>query len=211
MTRKNTKKAILDAAELLFARNGYKNTSLRSITAAAKVNLAAVNYHFGTKNALLNEVFSRRLLPINRERMEGLKGIEARCRDSGEKPSTAEIMRAFMMPVLRFRQSSDGGGYFAVLVGRALTEADPTVRGVFAAQMKAVFSLSFRLLCTALPHLPPALVFYRFNFALGAMSRGMCLAEDTPLLPDEGVRIDGTGEGLSAMLFDFVASGMESS
>ena len=63
-----TKSAVLSAAERLFALNGFRNVSVRDITAAAGVNLASVNYHFGSKDALLFEIFRRRTAELNRER-----------------------------------------------------------------------------------------------------------------------------------------------
>lgn len=72
-----TKDRILDAAERLFARDGFDATSLRAITAEAKVNLAAVNYHFQSKEALVQAVIGRRLGPINVRRLELLDGYEA--------------------------------------------------------------------------------------------------------------------------------------
>src|SRR5690606_31956188 len=63
MAQSETVERILDAAELLFAEKGFAETSLRLITSKAGVNLAAVNYHFGSKKALIQAVFSRFLGP----------------------------------------------------------------------------------------------------------------------------------------------------
>src|ERR1700749_3137399 len=68
----STKQRILDSAEALFARHGFVGASLRQVPAAAKVNLAAVNYHFGSKENLINEVFRRRLDVLNSERQRRL-------------------------------------------------------------------------------------------------------------------------------------------
>src|SRR5512145_612481 len=82
-----TKERILDAAEALFMVHGYEATSLRSITAAAAVNLAAVNYHFGSKEELFQAVLTRRLDPMNRERIELLDKLE---REAAGKPVSCE-------------------------------------------------------------------------------------------------------------------------
>src|SRR5499427_5778412 len=71
-----TKDRILDAAEALFMEHGFEATSLRSITAAAGVNLAAVNYHFGSKEELFQAVLTRRLDPMNQERVDLLTRLE---------------------------------------------------------------------------------------------------------------------------------------
>ena len=76
-TNHDTRDRILDVAEQLFMAHGYEGTSLRVITNAAEVNLAAVNYHFGSKEALLREVFRRRLAWLNRERLRALDALES--------------------------------------------------------------------------------------------------------------------------------------
>ena len=77
----DTKDRILDVAEELFAAKGYQATSLRAITSKAGVNLAAVNYHFGSKESLVAEVIIRRVVPLNEERLQKLERA-----DSGEAP-----------------------------------------------------------------------------------------------------------------------------
>jgi AcrR family transcriptional regulator len=184
--RSRTKTAILDVAEALFAEGGYKNTSLREITGRAGVNIAAVNYHFGSKLALLDAVFARRLGPLNEERLVMLGHLATRSSRTGKRPSTKEVLEAFMLPVLSFLETGEGSARMSVLIGRAISESDPVVRDIFGKMMQPVFSLSFRLLRDSLPELTPEQVFIRFNLALGAMSRGMCLAGEPLFLP-EGV------------------------
>src|SRR4249919_1716965 len=67
-TQAATKAQVFAAAERLFALHGFQNVSVRDITAEAGVNLASVNYHFGSKDALLFEIFRRRTAELNRER-----------------------------------------------------------------------------------------------------------------------------------------------
>ena len=69
----DTKARILEVAERLFMEHGFSATSLRMITGDAKVNLASVNYHFGSKEALIEAVFTRRLSPLNRERIKHME------------------------------------------------------------------------------------------------------------------------------------------
>src|SRR5215475_7182897 len=97
-TQATTKDRILDAAEKLFAMNGFEATSLRQITAEAGVNLAAVNYHFQSKEALLGAVFSRRVVPVNRRRIELLNALEAAA--GAEGPALDSILEALFRPVI---------------------------------------------------------------------------------------------------------------
>src|SRR5580692_187637 len=89
----DTKTRILDAAEKLFGKNGFDATSLRDITADADVNLAAVNYHFQTKDSLIDAVIARRIEPVNRKRLELLES-------AGPNPNIEQILIAFLAPVL---------------------------------------------------------------------------------------------------------------
>ena len=93
-----TRAAILDAAERLYADRGFADVTLRDIVAAANVNLAAVNYHFGSKDELIAELFVSRSLATNRERLNELKSAEAA--GGGRAPIDA-ILRALVGPTLR--------------------------------------------------------------------------------------------------------------
>src|SRR5258705_11177243 len=92
-TRPDTKHRILDSAERLFAEYGFAGVSLRAIIADAKVNLAAIHYHYHSKEALFDAVILRRLEPINRERLELLDALER----TG-KPTLEQILEAFFAP-----------------------------------------------------------------------------------------------------------------
>src|SRR5215468_2668082 len=94
-----TKARILDAAEVLFMEHGFEATSLRAITAAAGVNLAAVNYHFGSKEELFQAVLTRRLDPMNQERVDLLTRLE---NEVAPRPLPCErILNAMFMPALK--------------------------------------------------------------------------------------------------------------
>ena len=88
-----TKDRILDAAESLFMEHGFEATSLRSITAAAGVNLAAVNYHFGSKEELFQAVLTRRLDPMNQERARPAVGARTGCRAGTRCPASRSSPR----------------------------------------------------------------------------------------------------------------------
>src|SRR5512135_1854730 len=113
-----TKDRILDVAEALFMEHGYEATSLRSITATAEVNLAAVNYHFGSKEELFEAVLTRRLDPMNQERVDLLTALE---REAAPHPVACErILNAMFIPALKLaRDPPRGGTNFLRLLGRA--------------------------------------------------------------------------------------------
>lgn len=92
----STRERILDTAEICFAQRGFDGTSLREITSLADVNLGAVNYHFGSKSALFDEVLRRRFEPLNERRIEMLEAAFAR--SAPEPPPLGEIMEAYLRP-----------------------------------------------------------------------------------------------------------------
>ncbi len=208
MPQTDTKERILDAAERLFAQEGFHCTSLRTITGAAQVNLAAVNYHFGSKEALLKAVFARRLTPLNRARNRCLAAVRQQARAAGAPLKAAEVLRAFVEPTLTFRDSTSGARHFATLVGRSLTGADEAVRNIFLNLMGPTFALFFDALCSALPGVPKNLVFWRMRFALGALAQTMCQVVAAENLP-AGVNLDGDAATMIGMLMPFIAAGME--
>jgi len=98
MPSDQTRTAIMDAAERLYADRGFADVTMRDIVAAAGVNLAAVNYHFGSKDELIAELFVTRSLATNRERLNELKRAE---QDGGGRAPIDAILRALVGPTLR--------------------------------------------------------------------------------------------------------------
>ena len=102
----DTKQRILDAAAELFAEDGFAATSLRHIISKAGVNLAAIHYHFGTKQDLLDRIILQKISPLNDRRMELLDQFEAEA--APEPPSVEKIMEAFLAPAI---QMGPGSGF----------------------------------------------------------------------------------------------------
>ena len=100
---------ILDVAESLFAIHGIQGTSIRNITEVAGVNVAAVNYHFGSKDKLVNEVVRRRFQSLEQERSDALDQIEERCRHENRVPLPAELASVLISPTFRRIKSRDPG------------------------------------------------------------------------------------------------------
>src|ERR1700753_95410 len=98
MPTDHTRTAILGAAERLYADRGFADVTLRDIVAAADVNLAAVNYHFGSKDELIAELFVTRSIALNRERLHELRAAEEK---GGGREEIHDILRALVAPVMR--------------------------------------------------------------------------------------------------------------
>lgn len=164
-----TRTRILDVAEALFMEHGFEATSLRSITSAADVNLAAVNYHFGSKEELFQTVLTRRLDPMNQARLELLTALEAR---AGRKPLSCErILGALFIPALRLARDPERGGKdFLRLLGRAYADPAPFIRHFLSEQYAAMIARFKAAFAHALPHLPPKELSWRLHFIMGALS-----------------------------------------
>lgn len=187
MPQCDTKTRILDGAEQLFAREGFHNTSLRAITSLAEANLASANYHFGSKDALLQAVIERRLLPLDQIRDAKIREVLARANGEKTSPTAEALLRAFIEPTLEFSNSSTGARDFISLIGRSLSEPDETVRNCFLTLVLPTFQLLFKGLSKALPQLSPAILLTRLQFIMGTMSHVMCTgtlsALNNPALP----------------------------
>ena len=124
-----TKAPVLTAAERLFALHGFQNVSVRDITAEAGVNLASVNYHFGSKDALLFEIFRRRTAELNRDRARMLHEASDR---HGGKPPVREILRALFEPPLRWSAPENDRRISVQFIIRARSEGTEAMREVSA-------------------------------------------------------------------------------
>ena len=200
----DTKKLILDVAERLFADRGFSATSLRDLTSEAGTNVASVNYHFGSKEALLAAVLERRLRPINERRLEILDELE---HAAGEHPLNLEdILRAFLAPPFNKRRDwGEGGRNFMRLMGRIHSETNEEFRASFIRQFDTVFRRFIVALRRSLPHLNDADVSWRMLFLVGSMAFTMTWAESLPLADREAPR---DPEDLLESLVQFGAAGM---
>src|ERR1700754_1975711 len=126
-THAATKAAVFTAAERLFALHGFQNVSVRDITAEAGVNLASVNYHFGSKDALLFEIFRRRTGELNRDRARMLH--EASDRHGGNPPAR-EILEALFTPPLRWADPGSDRRVSVQFIIRARSEGTEEIRDV---------------------------------------------------------------------------------
>jgi AcrR family transcriptional regulator len=164
-----TKERILDAAETLFMEHGFEGASVRSVTAAAGVNVAGVNYHFGSKEELFQAVLTRRLDAMNHERLEILTRFE---REAEPLPVTCErVVTALIAPALRLaRDRARGGRNFLRLLGRAYADPAPFIRQFLAAEYAETIARFKAAFARALPELPARELSWRLHFIMGALS-----------------------------------------
>jgi AcrR family transcriptional regulator len=173
---KGTKDRILDSAENLFSKDGYKGTSMRAITGKAGVNLASVNYHFGSKKALLDAVIKRRIVPLNKIRKQRLEDVRRQAHEAGKKADVSSILRAFIEPTLKFMDSGTGARNFVALISRSISDPDNTVRTVFHRYIISLFNLFFDVMSESLPDLSRDVLFWRIHFVLGSMYHAMLIS-----------------------------------
>ncbi len=200
----STKEKILDAAERLFAENGFEATSLRDITREAGVNLAAVNYHFHSKDDLIRTIFSRHVMQVNQRRLELL---EAELAAAGEgRPSVENLVRAFLEPVVALRASPQGA-YVGKLFGRTYLETSPVVRATLRDLLKPVAKPFIDAFRRALPELPLAELLWRAHFAAGAVSHTLAGAEHLEAMSAGLCKITDI-EAITKRLVAFIAAGL---
>jgi len=198
----NTRDSLLDSAEALFVAHGLEGASLRAITHRAAANLAAVNYHFGSKEGLVRAVFQRRLGPIQEERLRLLSEEEAR--DGG---TVEGILRAFIAPAMHVKAAWNAESPdVAKLIGRAFHEPNEEVRNFLMSEFAPLLHRFAAALGRLLPDLPTEEILWRFHFGVGAMSQtlscghlleeyseGRCSLANTEEVVDRLVRFAAAG------------------
>jgi AcrR family transcriptional regulator len=169
----DTKEKILDTAERLFGENGYGATSLRQIIAEAGVNLAAVHYHFGTKEELLDAAVVRKLAPINADRMRLLDEAGAR---AGGKPIAIEaFLDAFLRPAVMQARLDPS---FCRFMGRL--HAENLMSRVIANNFQEVSARFLGGLRQVLADLPQDELIWRVHFMVGAMAHTLKSSPEYP-------------------------------
>jgi AcrR family transcriptional regulator len=161
---RGTRECILVAAEQLFAAHGFNGTSLRSVTSLAGVNLAAVHYHFGSKEALLHAVAARRIEPINRERLAALDRIEAAAHPRPPEPRA--VIEAYLAPAVRAGEE----GAMRAIVGRLYGEPPDLVQRLLRELFGEVTRRFTAALARGLPELSEGEVLWRYLFVVGVLT-----------------------------------------
>src|SRR5437762_7527477 len=147
----DTRSRILDVAEELFGERGLDRVSIRDITRKAKVNLAAINYHFGSKEDLIAAIFERRVVPVNEARLAALDAVQ---KSNKRKPKLEDILEAFIRPTVQFSFGTPKGGKaFSKLFGRCLSEPSPEIESLLKRQFEPLVERVDAALMKALPNL----------------------------------------------------------
>ncbi|MGN0863789.1 MAG: TetR/AcrR family transcriptional regulator [Stenotrophomonas koreensis] len=164
----STKDRILSAAEELFAVHGFAGTSLRQVTSVADVNIAAVNYHFGSKENLVNEVFRRRMDEMSAARLAQL------ARANAEYPGQLRaVLAAFVEPALAIAGQQHNGGAFVRVIARAYAEKNDNLRKFLSDHYGHVLRQFARAIAACLPQLSKEQLYWRLDLLAGALTYAM--------------------------------------
>ena len=201
-----TRDRVLDAAELLFAEQGIRATSLRAITREAGVNLAAVHYHFGSKEGLLDAVIERQALPVNESRLVELERLE---REAGDASPTAEaLLAAFILPaVTRLRDLGPRAQHLPRLLARIEAQPTDVVEALMRKHFGDVARRFVEALHRALPEHSQETVTERLRFTAGLVSHLFSGNFDLDVIPGHPPRPQDPLEQIGHALY-FLAAGM---
>ncbi len=190
-----TKKRLLLAAERQFAEHGFQAASARDICARAKVDLAMINYHFGSKLGLYRAVFLRRGDVLNRHRLEGLDRVMQAARG---RPELAGVVRALVGPNIRLRNDAKLGGLaFARMIAHEMIDPNGKRRDIIGQIFDTVASRFIEALSLALPQASRTDLHWAYHFTIGALvqtmantgriekiSKGACHVSDVEVVLD---------------------------
>lgn len=206
MPHSETVERILDAAEQLFAERGFAETSLRLITSKADVNLAAVNYHFGSKSALIEAVFSRVLGPF----CANLERELDRRQTSSEPGMTLEKLLEITIEQVQSARPRSGSdlAIFMRLLGLALTQGQEHLRRYLDDMYGKLFRRYLLLLQEAVPRIPPLELFWRAHFMLGAATFSLSGMDTLRAFAEERFEVQISSEQAMRLLVPFLAAGM---
>jgi len=198
-----TKQAIFLTAERLCALHGFQKVSVRDITAEAGVNLASVNYHFGSKDALLFQIFHKRASELNRERARMLHAAHAR---HAGAPPVREILEALFAPPLRWSEPSNPRRVSMQFIIRARAEGTAEMREALQHDVSHLERFA-QALIAARPDLAPETVYWRLHFCLGLVHNSRPAEFERLNHLSGGLTEGADGPALLARMLDFAEAG----
>lgn len=206
MAQSDTVERILDAAEILFAEKGFAETSLRLITSKAKVNLAAVNYHFGSKKALIQAVFSRFLEPLCANLEEELDRLAS---VGGPALGVEQLLEMLVQQTLAVKpRSGNDLSIFMRLLGLSFSQSQGHLRRYLNELYGKVFHRYMLLLHEAAPEIQPVELFWRVHFMIGAASFSMSGIKALRAIVETEYQVHMTTEQVLRLMVPFLAAGM---
>ena len=202
--KQTTKERLILTAEKLFAEKGFRDVSLRDITEGAGANVASVNYHFQSKDALEDEVVLRHIIPVNQARMSALKSLQD---EYGEEAiPLRSILLAFLRPMMeRMHSSSLRSDLFAKIMGRCMGDKGRALPEKFEKQVKAVITEFQVELTRSLPQLSVDTVIWRLHFSFGVVAHTLLFADRVAELSE--VR-DASFEASLERIVDYCEGGL---
>jgi AcrR family transcriptional regulator len=200
-----TKQAVFLTAERLCALNGFQKVSVRDITAAAGVNLASVNYHFGSKDGLLFEIFDKRTAELSTERARMLQ--EAKDRHGG-RPPVRDILEALFAPPLIWSDPGHDRRISVQFLIRARSEGTGAMREALTHDISNLERFAEALI-EACPHLPPAKVYWRLHFSFGMIHNNRFLELERLNHLSKGLAGEVDGQKILNEMLDFAVAGFE--
>ncbi|GLU41418.1 TetR/AcrR family transcriptional regulator [Pseudomonas sp. NBRC 100443] len=207
MAQSETVERILDAAEQLFAEKGFAETSLRLITSKAGVNLAAVNYHFGSKKALIQAVFSRFLGPFCASLEKELDRRQAK--PDVPRASLEELLELLVVQAMAVKpRSGNDLSIFMRLLGLAFSQSQGHLRKYLEEVYGKVFRRYMQLVNEAAPRLPPIELFWRVHFMLGAAAFSMSGIKALRAMAENDFGVNTSIEQVMRLMVPFLAAGM---
>ena len=205
MPQSETVNRILDAAEVLFAEKGFSETSLRQITSKASVNLAAVNYHFGSKKELIQAVFARFTNPFTHNLRESIEKTLAR----KDAVSLDELLKIITSALVEVSVGGDKSlSVFMRLLSLAYTQSQGHLRKYLEQQYSTEFRLFMRLMRKATPQLTKEERFWRMQFMLGAVTFTMSSPEALGSILQDKDGVVAPAEGIVEQIVPFLAAGI---
>lgn len=201
--QKDTAQRILNAAEELFSEKGFAETSLRNITTKAGVNLASVNYHFGSKKSLIQAVFARYLAPFTFQFSQQLDIIE------NQENSPEELLRLLVITLTKSGlENSERFGVFMRLLGLAYSQGQGHLRKFLTAEYGQVFNRYMKEINRVTPQLTPMERFWRIHFMLGSAVFAMSSVDSLMAMADHDLNMETDVEDVVSQLLPFLASGL---
>nr|PZN04268.1 MAG: TetR family transcriptional regulator [Pseudomonadota bacterium] len=201
-----TRERILQATERLFLEHGFDGTSLRLITAAAGVNLGAVNYHFGSKDALFEAMLARRLDPLHAARLALLDEYQA----AGQAPLSCEqLLAALFKPALALAREASPHCDFLRLLGRAYVDPSPVLRKLLAERYAPAIARFKDAFAEALPQLSRQELSWRLHFMMGALAYTLAGADAWRLIAAIQPEAERDDELLLRRLTPFLLAGLQ--